>query len=253
MELKMEKKPKEEATSNQSIQQAYDRAKLYNDLFAHDINNILNNIKSAATLSSENLKKRGNSSHNEKLINLIQDQVERGIKVIKNLQDLYKLEENEMKLKPINLCEPLNKSIEQIKNAFQEKPLYILIDSKKKRYRVLANELLQEVFNNILNNAVKYNDRSAIIVSIRIREVNLKTKKYIELEFQDNGIGISDIRKKQIFVKQLDQHSSNGGMGLGLFLVKRVIDEYNGYIHVEDRVKGDYSQGSNFVIKLPLT
>jgi signal transduction histidine kinase len=42
------------------------------------------------------------------------------------------------------------------------------------------------------------------------------------------------------------------GMGLGLSLVKSAIDSYGGEVSVKNRVKGDYSQGSNFIILLPL-
>ena len=71
------------------------------------------------------------------------------------------------------------------------------------------------------------------------------------MEFKDNGIGISDYRKNNIFERGSRKRYKSKGMGLGLSLVRKIIDTYNGDIWVEDRVKGDYKQGSNFVVLIP--
>ena len=78
-------------------------------------------------------------------------------------------------------------------------------------------------------------------------------RDYIKIEFKDNGIGISDSRKVSIFERGNRRYQKSRGMGLGLSLVKKVIDLYQGKIWVEDRVKGDYKQGSNFVLLIPLS
>ena len=72
------------------------------------------------------------------------------------------------------------------------------------------------------------------------------------MEFIDNGLGIEDRRKKNIFQRGFNQDKSIYGMGLGLSLVSIIIDKFNGEIWVEDRIKGDYKRGSNFIIKIPM-
>ncbi len=71
------------------------------------------------------------------------------------------------------------------------------------------------------------------------------------MEFIDNGVGIDDDKKKNLF--KLKNTSPNKGkcMGFGLFLVKSLVDSYKGEIWVEDNVKGDSSKGSNLILLIP--
>ena len=57
--------------------------------------------------------------------------------------------------------------------------------------------------------------------------------------------------KDQIFKTVIRHREKVKGMGLGLLLVKIILDNYNGEIWVEDKIKGDYSKGSNFIILIP--
>ena len=71
------------------------------------------------------------------------------------------------------------------------------------------------------------------------------------MEFLDNGIGIDDERKENIF-KLKDLSPCKGkSMGFGLFLVRNLVDYYKGEIWVEDNVMGDSSKGSNFILLIP--
>ncbi len=64
-------------------------------------------------------------------------------------------------------------------------------------------------------------------------------------------IGITESRKKYIFQEKYKKENNSKGMGFGLTLVKKIIKSYNGKIWVEDRIKGDYSKGSNLIILIP--
>ena len=75
--------------------------------------------------------------------------------------------------------------------------------------------------------------------------------KFLKLEFKDNGFGISDDKKMQIFKRNSNQKNGKG-MGIGLSLVNEVIKSYNGKIWVENRIENDYSKGSNFVLLIPI-
>ena len=68
---------------------------------------------------------------------------------------------------------------------------------------------------------------------------------------KDDGIGIEDSRKELIFQRAYSRKSIGSGIGLGLSLVKKIIESYKGDIWVEDKVKGDHTQGSKFIILIP--
>ena len=97
---------------------------------------------------------------------------------------------------------------------------------------------------------LRHNNKATININIDISKDKLDKIDYIKMEFKDNAIGISDYRKKIIFEKGKRKGQRSKGMGLGLSLVKKILESYDGDIRVEDRVRGDYKQGSNFIIRL---
>ena len=133
----------------------------------------------------------------------------------------------------------------------QTRNINININSFEEKVLIQANEFLIDVFDNLLINAVNYNDNPKVEISIKISRMPTETINCIKFEIKDNGIGISDKRKEVIFQEGFSKEKGTKGMGFGLTLVKKIIESYKGEIWIEDRVKGDYSQGSNFVFLIP--
>jgi signal transduction histidine kinase len=104
---------------------------------------------------------------------------------------------------------------------------------------------------NILTNAVKYNDNDPIKIEVVFSNVLLKNQKYVRIEIKDNGIGIPDDKKEVIFKKGHKREKGGKGLGFGLSLVRNVIKKLNGKIWVEEKINGNPSKGSNFIILLP--
>ena len=107
------------------------------------------------------------------------------------------------------------------------------------------------MFENILINSVLYNKNETVEIEINISRLKENENEYIKIEFKDNGIGIDDTRKEVIFKENYKKKTGSKGMGLGLSLVAKLLDLCEGKIWVEDRIKGVYTQGSNFVILMP--
>ena len=115
---------------------------------------------------------------------------------------------------------------------------------------VEANYLLKEVFINLIGNALKHSN-GPLDVYISINEVTRDGIRYYAVTVEDNGPGIPDAQKKELF-SQLDcEGTKTQGKGLGLCLVKSLVDRFRGKVRVEDRVPGDHTKGARFVVMLP--
>ena len=250
LEQRVEERTRELKKSEKDYREAYNRANFYKDLFTHDMNNILQNIQlSIEILSQKELKERENL---DELISIIENQVKRGARLILNVRKLSEIEETQISVKLIEVYEVLEKAIEYINKSFQDRQIYAKIESSSKEYYIKANELLPVIFENILINAVKHNENPSVEILIKLSEYQKNSINYLKLEFIDNGRGITDEVKEKIFVKSYIKDRRSTGMGLGLSLVKKIIEKYDGKIWVEDKIHGDYTKGSNFVILIPL-
>ena len=108
---------------------------------------------------------------------------------------------------------------------------------------VEADVLLGELIWNLLENSARHNP-----VENKEVWISVKTKgDIVELSIGDNGPGLSDSRKKNLFTER-----SHAG-GVGLKLVRQMIRKYGGSIEVVDRVKGKPSEGVNFTVTLRKT
>jgi len=250
LEQKVAERTKELEKSEKKFREAYNRANFYKDLFTHDMNNILQNVQLAIELLSQNEHKE--SENLDELIIIFEKQVKRGARLILNVRKLSEIEESQVSVKSIKVYDVLEKVIEYINKSFQDRQIYAKIKSSSKEYYVKANELLTVIFENILINAVKHNENPSVEIFIKVSEYQKNGINYLKLEFIDNGRGINDEVKENIFVKSYIKDRRSTGMGLGLSLVKEIIEKYNGHIWVQDKVQGDYKKGSNFVILIPL-
>ncbi len=236
--------------SELKYREAYKRGNLYEDLFAHDINNILQNIKSSIELSYLYIDKPKERKKVLEFFGIIQDQIVRGTNLVSNVIKLFKIEESmNYQMEKINLKNYLEKAIEFVRHSYRTKNLKIRIEIFDENIMIMTNDFLLDVFENILFNAVTYNFNNLIEIIIKISKYE-EDNSILKLEFIDNGFGISDDQKKKIFEKKLEG-KRRGGMGLGLSLVKKIIQTYHGEIMVEDRIKGDHTKGSNFIILIP--
>ncbi len=236
--------------SEEKYRKAYYQANLYRDIFAHDINNILQNINSSAELSSLYLNNPEKLSTLKELYEIIDEQVNRGKKLIENVRKITEIDETKILLTKINASRFLKNAIEFIHSSFQTRNIDIQLNSPNKNVYVKANNLLLDVFENILINAVRHNNKSKIEIIIDISIENKDDNEFVKMQFKDNGIGISDYRKNTIFERGIKRYKSKG-MGLGLSLVRKILDTYDGDIWVEDKVEGDSKQGSNFIVLIP--
>ncbi|MBD3228947.1 MAG: hypothetical protein GF329_12230 [Candidatus Lokiarchaeota archaeon] len=156
-----------------------------------------------------------------------------------------------MPISKIDVFENLDNAIDFVTANFPDRHVNVSVRSFTPELYVFANELLLDVFENILINSIMYNRNDPVKIDVNISQDQINDNDYVRFEFKDNGIGVEDERKDLIFqnIKGLGKNNSKG-MGLGLSLVAKFIGLCEGKISVEDRIKGDSSKGSNFIIHL---
>ncbi len=237
--------------SEENYRKAYERENFYKDLFAHDTKNILQAILMSLELLNMTLSK--DISLDAKLIlDTIADQVNRGSNLVNNVQKFSKLDGSSIKLEKVNVHDVLENALEFVKKSFSNKSINLTLEEFEKQYCALADDFLIEVFENILINAIKHNNSDLIEVNVKVSKVSEEDLSFLKIEFIDNGIGIPDNRKDLIFQRGFNEGKSVSGMGLGLVLVKVILNRYNAKIKVENKDPNDFSKGSNFIIIIPL-
>ena len=162
-----------------------------------------------------------------------------------NLLRITRLESGKRKplAEPFQLDEQLRRTLAAMMPEFRRRKLELIVDLCAARI-VSDRELLEQVWQNLLRNAIKFTPEGG---SIR---VGLTTQEgAFRVQIADTGIGIDESAQKHIFEKffQADTSHHTEGSGLGLSLVKRIVDACGGEITVESQL----GKGSTFSVTLP--
>lgn len=143
----------------------------------------------------------------------------------------------------ISLSEIVNHAISTFKFNFPKRKLTVKNRLPKTDLIIGDSDKLHEVFMNILENSVKYSSpKTEITLSL------LRQKDFFKIIVSDQGWGIEEKDIPQVFEGFYKGKSSkHEGMGLGLYLVKNIIDAHHGEISIDSKV----GRGTNVNIKLP--
>jgi signal transduction histidine kinase len=215
----------------------------------HDISNMHHIAMGQLEIAQETMAETGRLEGDEKeLIDTPLRILERSARLIDNVIKLQKLRKGEFEEETIDLCNMLSGIVKEYE---PEVPVSSIGFVGKGPSCVRANELLYDVFRNLVGNAIKHSYRPGIDIDIRLETVSEDGKKYYKVMVEDNGPGIPDDMKDKVFNRLQRGDTTARGLGLGLYLVKSFVDSFHGKVRVEDRVTGDYTKGSRFVVLLP--
>jgi len=223
----------------------------YKDIFSHDINNILQNIKGTGELITMFLQDSDMNKINE-LLSAINEQASRGAALVMNIRKLSEIDETRILPKIFDLIPVLQELIETTTATFKRKQVVIDFNPPDGAWLVEGHDILRNVFDNIIQNAIVHNEQDNVTIQICLSRELFPGKSHnaIKIEFLDNGIGIMPEIKDRIFQPGVARDRKSSGLGLGLSLVKNAIMQLGGMIAVTDWVEGDHEQGSNFTIYL---
>jgi len=236
-----ERKLIEEELANAKAQ-----AELYVDLMGHDINN-LNQIALGYLELADGIVK---DDQIRELIHKPLDAIQNSSRLIDNVRKLQKMKDGGLKIEEIDLGGLLAELRDQYLNV-PGKDVVIDYEPYEGCY-VMANQLLWDVFSNLIGNAIKHSGSSkSVWIGLGLERVKEDGKDYCRVIVEDDGPGIPDTLKDMVLTRFRKENAKAEGKGLGLYLVKSLLDDFHGTIHVEDRVSGDYTKGARFVVMLP--
>jgi|AGTN01.1.fsa_nt_gi PAS domain S-box/PAS domain S-box/PAS domain S-box len=229
----------------EELHDAKAQAELYLDLMGHDINN-LNQIGIGfleMALSTLPLDR-----DSRELIARPLEAIEASSKLIANVRKLQKVREGGLKFKEIKIADRL-KEIAPRYGDVPGRNIRISVDVDCD-CSVMANDLLDDVFSNIIHNAIKHSAGS-LAVDVHLSAASVGGRKYCLVAIEDDGPGIPDEQKGRLFSRSGHVNAKASGRGLGLHLVRTLVEDFHGKVWVEDRVNGDHTEGTRFVIMLP--
>ncbi len=177
-------------------------------------------------------------------------QVDHMARLLDDLLDVSRITQGKIDLErlPVDLGEAVRQVVESTRPAIEAKELELFVSLPSEPLRIEGDMArLVQIVSNLLTNAVKYTERRGRIdLSVQ------RAEDSVELRVRDTGIGISSEFLPHVFdlfsQSKHDLDRSLGGMGIGLSLVKRLVEMHGGQVEAHSEGEG---RGSLFVVRLP--
>ena len=229
--LKLTESNQELSRSNQDLEQfAY--------IASHDLQEPLRNIGNFAGLLE---RKYANELNNggKQYISIIVDGVQRMSKLISSILTYSRVGKDNVEFKDVNLNEVLNNKLQDLSQKISERNAVVHREDLPVVFG--EPEQLSMIFYNLVNNAIKFNQKEKPTVEIRLFE---ECNSYWTFSVKDNGIGIAKEYQDKIFeiFKRLHGKEQYKGTGIGLAVCKKIVLRHRGTIWIKS-VEG---QGTTF-------
>ena len=219
---------------------------------SHDIRTPMNAIIGFSDLLEKNLK---NEEKVREYLKKIKSSGNFLMTIINQVLEMARIESGTaiLKTEAANLSELFYSVNTVLESDIQMKGIHCSVDTNvQHRYAVCDKTKLQEIYLNIMSNAIKYTpDGHSIHVTINETEFDDKKAQYVFV-CEDTGIGMAPEYLPHIFDEFSREHTTTenkvSGTGLGLSIVKSFVELMNGRIHVESEL----GKGTKFTVEIPL-
>lgn len=212
---------------------------------SHDLKAPISNIEGLLAVLEESIAPEALANeYNRKIMNMMQESVNRFKKTIATLTDVVKLQSgNSQAASAVNIADILQEIMLDMEQMVNVSKGTIQTDLADDLSVFFSRSNLRSVLYNLISNAIKYRHPDRLpLVQINGRE----EADFIVLEVKDNGLGMSLGEKGTIFKMFQRLHDHVEGTGVGLFMVKRIIENAGGKIEVESQ----QDIGSTFTVYL---
>ena len=208
---------------------------------SHDLKAPISNIEGLLQALLRSLSKESLADERtQRITDMMQGSIDRFKRTISNLTEITKLQkDNGQEESMISLFDTIREVILDLEPIIQSSNARLETDIEHCPSFHFSHKNLRSIIYNLLSNALKYRspERTALV-----RISCAQTVGYVVLSVQDNGLGINMSDSSKIFAMFKRLHDHVEGSGLGLYMVKKIIDNAGGKIEVESQV----GEGSTF-------
>ncbi len=234
-----------ERLAAEKLEELNEKKSLYVSSVSHDLRVPLTSIKLFTELILED--KEVLNDKIKKHLNVIEGETDRLTRLISNILDVGKIEKGtkEYHLRKIHLNAVIEDLLSVLGKQISDEGFYLVTDLGKFANHIFADEdAIKQVLENIIINSMRYSKDNK---SIHIRTFCEDSLVCVKVE--DKGIGISEESLQKIFDPFFRDKDDNKGIGLGLYIVKHIMDSHNGLIDIKSKP----GEGTSITLKFPLT
>ena len=247
LERRVEERTAELARSEEALRDAARRKDEFLAMLGHELRNPLAPIRNALQVMH---KPGASDSVVTRAQEIIERQTDRLTRLVDDLLDVSRIVSGKVSLQEtmLMIANVINHAVEGSLPFIEARNQNLVLDVPREPLWIKGDLVrLDQVISNLLNNAAKYSD-----VGARIALDVLASEQWVTVRVQDNGTGITEEFLPHVFdlFAQADHSLARpqGGLGIGLTLVKRLVEMHGGRVEVHSEGPG---RGSEFLVHLP--
>ncbi|WP_445747266.1 sensor histidine kinase [Polaribacter sp.] len=208
----------------QNVEQQNRELNYYAHMVSHDLKSPLQSINALTSWIKEDYKETIDKDGLEKL-DLIQENVDKLYYIVNGISEFSKVSKTDSKFKSVDLRSVLTSVVKKIETTKN----YELIFPEKLPTVQGDFYTLERLFFNIIDNAIKFNDKEIAVITLNFTS----EEKYWNFSISDNGKGIESQYFDKIFIAFKKLENDDKSSGIGLSIVKKIIELYQGKIWLE--------------------
>ena len=222
-------------------------------IVSHQLRTPLTALRGLLSMWSEGAFESYSPEEKQKVKQRISISCERLNNITNDMLDTLGLEEGYAKfiLEPLDTAEIIDETVNFLKPNFDKKGLFLEFKKPEKSLpHVLGDkQYLPQSFQNLIDNAEKYTPKGGLTITLSQPDSN-----HIQISFKDTGIGVILQEKEHLFKDKFFRGEradkiNTAGSGLGLYIVKNIIDGHHGTVGIKS---AGPNQGTEFIVSLPV-